>query len=191
MTTAAVPTLAARLWPQTNANSLPRAFALILAGSILLAASAHVKVPFWPVPMTMQPFVVLMIGATYGWRLGGATLVAYLVEGAVGLPVFASGAGPVYMAGPTGGYLLSYPIVAVFLGYLTERGVMRGVVRTGLAFLAAEIMIFALGVAWLSTLIGIDKAIAGGLVPFIAGDAFKIVLATALTTALTTVRRAR
>jgi biotin transport system substrate-specific component len=184
MTTAAVPTLAARLWPQTAANSLPRAIALILAGSILLALSAHVKVPFWPVPMTMQTFIVLMIGAGYGWRLAGATLVAYLIEGIAGLPVFTGGAGPAYMAGPTGGYLVGFVVSAVVSGWLIQT-LVRGTVSALVAFLIADALVFVLGVGYLSSLIGFDKAIAGGLVPFIAGEALKIVLATALTVAAT------
>ena len=183
MTTAAVPTLAARLWPRTAANSIPRALVLILAGSVLLAASAHVKVPFWPVPMTMQTFVVLMIGAGYGWRLGGATLIAYLVEGAAGLPVFTGGAGPLYMMGPTGGYLVGFVLAAALTGWLAERGAMRSLVWAVAAFVLADAIALALGVGWLSSLIGIDKAIAGGLLPFLPAEALKIVLATALTLA--------
>jgi biotin transport system substrate-specific component len=191
MTTVAVPTLAARLWPQTAANSLPRAIALILAGSILLAVSAHVKVPFWPVPMTMQTFIVLMIGAGYGWRLGGATLIAYLIEGAAGLPVFTGGAGPVYMAGPTGGYLAGFVVSAAIAGWLIQNAA-RGAISALLTFLVADAFALALGVAYLATLIGFDKAIAGGLLPFLAGEALKIVLATALTVAATpALRRAR
>ena len=189
MTTAAIPTLAARIWPRTAANTLPRAIALMLVGSILLSLSAHVKVPFWPVPMTMQTFVVLMIGAAYGWRLAGATLVAYLIEGAAGLPVFTGGVGPLYMAGPTGGYLLGFVVAAGVAGFLAERGALRGPVRALFGFLLADALILALGVAWLSTLIGMDKAIAGGLLPFLAGEALKIVLAMALTIAAAPVAR--
>jgi len=180
MTELAFPTLVARLWPRSTANSVPRAATLVLAGTILLAASAHVKVPFWPVPMTMQTFVVLLIGATYGWRLGAATLIAYLVEGAAGLPVFTNGAGPLYLAGPTGGYLVSWPFAAALVGALAERGAMRGPVRAVATFVMADALIFALGVGWLSTLIGFDKAIAGGLLPFLPAEALKIVLACML-----------
>src|SRR5579871_344920 len=118
----AASTLAARLWPRTESNSIPRAVVLVLAGSLLLAASAHAKVPFWPVPMTMQTLAVLVLGASYGWRLGGATLVAYSIEGAAGLPVFTGGAGPLYMAGPTGGYLAGFVIASIFAGWCAERG---------------------------------------------------------------------
>ncbi len=91
--------LATRLWPQA-ADSLLARTVLVLAGTLLLALSARVQVPFWPVPMTMQTFVVLGIGAAYGARLAGITLLTYLAQGAIGLPVFATGAGLAYMAGP-------------------------------------------------------------------------------------------
>ena len=95
---AAQPTLIGRLWPQTAGNSMARAAALILIGSALMAIAAHIQVPFWPVKLSMQSFVAIVIGMAYGARLGGATILAYIAEGAVGLPVFQSGAGIAYMA---------------------------------------------------------------------------------------------
>jgi biotin transport system substrate-specific component len=181
MTAAVVPTLVARLWPRTVTNSVPRALVLVLAGSVLLAASAHAKVPFWPVPMTMQTLVVLILGAGYGWRLGAATLIAYLVEGAAGLPVFTGGAGPAYMMGPTGGYLAGFVLAAALAGWFAERGFTRSVLLGLAAFLVADALVFALGVGWLSTLIGSGKAIAGGLVPFLPAEGLKIALATVIT----------
>src|SRR6185312_10858987 len=94
-----------RLWPQTAGNTLLRAVTLVLFGTALLALSARVQVPLWPVKMSMQDFVVLALGVTYGSRLGAATVLAYIAEGAVGLPVFVSGSGLAYFAGPTTGYL--------------------------------------------------------------------------------------
>ena len=180
MTAAAVPTLVSRLWPRTATNTVPRALVLILAGSILLAASAHAKVPFWPVPLSMQTLVVLVLGASYGWRLGGATLIAYLAEGAAGLPVFAGGAGPAYMAGPTGGYLLGFVLAATLAGWFAERGFMRNILLAVAAFLVADAVVFAFGVGWLSQLIGYQKAIVGGLQPFMPAEALKIILAAVL-----------
>src|SRR5919112_5140412 len=131
----ATPTFAALLWPARD-NRLAaalRAVVLALLGSALLAISAKIQVPLPPVPMTMQTLVVLLIGATYGWRLGGATTLLYLVEGMLGLPVFANTppavASPAYLLGPTGGYLVGYVAAAVVMGFLAERGWDRSLLR--------------------------------------------------------------
>jgi biotin transport system substrate-specific component len=154
---------------------------LILLGSLLIAISAQIQVPFWPVPMTMQSFMVLMIGATYGWRLGGATILAYLLEGAVGLPVFAGLAGGAqHLVGPTAGYLAGFVVGAMVSGYLTELGLGRTVMSALIVFLGGVLAIFALGLAWLSLQFGIEKAIAVGLMPFILSEPTKIALATVL-----------
>jgi biotin transport system substrate-specific component len=172
-------TLIGRLWPQT-VNSTLSQLLLVIAGTMLLAVSAKVQVPFWPVPMTMQTFVVLLIAAAYGARLAGITLGAYLAEGALGLPVFAKGAGLAYMAGPTGGYLAGFLVAAVVVGWLADRGYGRAVVTTLVAFLAGEAIIFALGVGWLAVFLGLPKALAAGLVPFLPAEALKIALACAV-----------
>lgn len=153
---------------------------LVIAGTVLLAISAKVQVPFWPVPMTMQTFVVLLIGAAYGARLGGITLAAYLVEGAVGLPVFAKGAGLAYLTGPTGGYLAGFLVAAFVVGWLADRGYGRVVATTFTAFVIGEIIIFALGAGWLATYLGTEKAVAAGVMPFLLAEAVKIGLACAL-----------
>jgi biotin transport system substrate-specific component len=158
--------------------------ALVLAGTALLALSARVQIPFWPVPMTLQTLAVLMIGAAYGARLGGATLLAYLAEGAVGFPVFASGAGLAYMAGPTGGYLLGFLLAAVFVGYAADRGWLKRLVPAVAVMLGGGMLIYAPGVAWLSGLIGMQKAVAGGLLPFLPAEAFKLALAALLSLAV-------
>ena len=136
--------------------------------------------PFWPVPMTLQTLVVLLIGATYGARLAGMTLGSYLVIGAIGVPVFASGAGIAYMFGPTGGYLAGFFVAAVLLGYLADRGMGRSLFSALLLFAIGEVVIFAFGTAWLATLIGVDRAIAGGLVPFIPAEILKVALASTI-----------
>ena len=104
----AQPTLVDVLWSPGTGSNPARAIVLALIGSILLIISAKIQVPFWPVPMTMQTFVVLVLGIAYGWRLAGATVLLYLAQGAVGLPVFAAGGGLTYLAGPTGGYLIGF-----------------------------------------------------------------------------------
>jgi biotin transport system substrate-specific component len=181
-------TLAAALWPSqglfAEMSGLTRAALLAVVGTLLLYASAKVQVPFYPVPITMQTFAVLVIGMAYGARLGGATIALYLAEGAVGLPIFAGtpekGLGLAYMAGPTGGYLLGFLVAAVVVGWLAERGWDRGVVKTLAAMTLGTGIILGLGTLYLATLIGAEKAVQFGLTPFLWGAAFKIGLAAAV-----------
>ncbi|MEQ9609099.1 MAG: biotin transporter BioY [Kiloniellaceae bacterium] len=182
-------TLAARLWPSqgrlAEMNGLARASLLALVGSLLLYASAKVQVPFYPVPITMQTFAVLVIAMAYGMRLGGATVAFYLVQGAAGLPVFAGtpekGLGLAYLAGPTGGYLLGFLLAAIAVGWLAERGWDRSVVKTLAAMVLGTALIFIPGVLYLGALIGWDKPVLDfGLYPFLPGAAFKIGFAAAV-----------
>lgn len=178
-----LPTVMSVVWP-ARAQTEPRLLRmLILAviGSALLAISAHIAVPFYPVPMTLQTGVVLLIGLAYGWKLGLATVLLYLAQGAFGLPVFTAGAGLAYMAGPTGGFLVGFAVAAAIAGYAFERA--PNLVGLILGVVVAEIAIFALGIAWLSTLIGFDAAITHGLVPFIYGDILKTAAAVVLAVA--------
>lgn len=151
---------------------------LLACGVAALAVSAHVKIPFYPVPLTMQTLVVLLIGMAYGSRLGGATVLAYLGAGAAGAPVFASGAGILYFAGPTGGYLAGFFIATIVLGFLAERGWARSFVTTAFSMLIGIAIIYACGVTWLSQLIGLEKAVSIGILPFVYGDALKLVIAS-------------
>lgn len=154
---------------------------LAFAGSILMALSARVQVPMWPVPMTMQTFAVLVIGMSFGWRLAGATLLLYLAEGAVGLPVFASGGGIGYFAGPTTGYLIGFLVAATLVGWLGEKGWDRSVPLTFLAMFIGTGLIFAMGVAWLAVFLdNFQAALANGFSPFIVGAFVKIALAAAV-----------
>jgi biotin transport system substrate-specific component len=174
------PALADAVWSPARGSSPARAVVLVLIGTALLAISAKIQVPFWPVPMTMQTFAVLVLGMAYGWRLAGASVLFYLAQGAIGLPVFAAGGGIAYFAGPTGGYLLGFLLAAVAVGWLAEHGWDRSPLRTLAAMLIGTAVIFALGLAWLATLIGLPQAIGAGLVPFLPGEAVKIALATAI-----------
>lgn len=153
--------------------------ALVLVGVGILAVSARIQVPFYPVPVTMQTLAVMVIAMAYGSKLGTATLFSYLFAGFIGAPVFAGGAGFAYMAGPTGGYLAGFLLAGVVLGALADRGWTRNWQTTAAAMLAGTSIIYLLGVAWLSQLIGLDKAITFGLVPFIYGDILKLVIAAA------------
>ena len=173
-------TLAEVLWSPAAGSSAVRAIVLAVIGSLLLTISAKIQVPFWPVPMTMQTFVVLVLGVAYGGRLAGATVLLYLAQGALGLPVFAGGGGLAYMAGPTGGYLAGFLLAAVAVGWLAERGWARSAPSTLAAMLIGTAIIFGCGIAWLATLIGLPQAISAGLVPFLLSEAVKIALATAL-----------
>lgn len=164
---------------------LLRQMSFALGGSLALWLSAKAQIPFYPVPLTMQTFVVLAIGVVAGWRLGAATVALYLAEGALGLPVFAGtpekGIGLAYMLGPTGGYLIGYLLAAAACGWLAERGWGRGIVTTALAMIAGNALIYTFGLLWLGTLLGWDKPIlAWGLTPFLLGDLLKIALAAVL-----------
>ena len=173
-------TLAAALWTRTTTSRFHQV-ALVVLGTVLLAISAQIQVPFWPVPMTMQTFMVLIIGATYGWRLGAVTVAAYLVEGAVGLPVFAQfSAGAHVLVGPTAGYLVGFVAAAAVTGYLAERGYGRNLATAAISFILGTVVIFAFGLVYLASLIGVEGAIAHGLVPFILSEPTKVALATLL-----------
>ena len=179
------PTLAAVLAQDSGSTRFLRGALLAVIGTALLTISARIQVPFYPVPLTMQTFVVLTLGMALGWRLGVATLLLYMAEGALGLPVFAGtpekGIGWLYMAGPTGGYLLGFVLAAGVCGWLAERGWDRHVVWTALAMLIGNALIYIPGLLWLGTLLGWDKPILEwGLVPFVLGDLVKLALAAAV-----------
>jgi biotin transport system substrate-specific component len=174
-------TLADRLWASTPANAPLRFVALALLGTLLLAISAHVQVPFWPVKMSTQSFAVLALATVYGSRLGTATVLAYLFEGAIGIPVFQSGGGLATFIGPTAGYLAGFVLATWVVGSLNERGAMRSVPSAFGVLLVGDAIIMVLGTAWLSTVIGVEKALSAGFLIFLPAEALKIALATALT----------
>ena len=175
-------TFAELLWPAQGASRALRAVLLALLGSALLTISAKIEVPFYPVPMTMQTLVVLLLGMAYGARLGTATVLLYLAEGAAGLPVFAGtperGIGIAYMLGPTGGYLAGFVLSAAITGWLTER--RRDWPALVLAVTAGSIVVFIPGVLWLAQLIGFEQSIANGLMPFLWATLVKGAIAIAL-----------
>jgi biotin transport system substrate-specific component len=172
-----------------NQLTLTRQIALAVAGSLLIALASKIQVPFYPVPMTLQTLMILTIGTAYGWRLGTATLVLYLLEGAIGLPVFAGtpekGIGLAYMLGGTGGYLIGYVLAAACCGWLAERGWDRNVMTSAGAMLIGNILIYIPGLLWLGALYGWDKPIIEwGLTPFVLGDLTKIALGSCLMPAI-------
>lgn len=163
----------------------------VLAGTALLWLSAKVSVPFYPVPMTLQPLAALLLGAALGPRLAGATVATYLLEGAMGLPVFSAGGGIAYLMGPTGGYLVGFLIAAVGVGALAERGWDRNVFTMALAMAIGVALIYIPGVLWLTKLAGSQVAISKGLLPFLLGDALKIAIGALLMPAAWRIVRAR
>ncbi|MDU8926491.1 biotin transporter BioY [Alisedimentitalea sp. MJ-SS2] len=155
---------------------------LVLAGIAILAIAAKIKVPMWPVPITMGTFAVLGLGAAYGPRLGLVTILGYMIVGALGFDVFANSSaekfGLTYMMGGTGGYLVGYVLATLALGALAQRGWDRSVLWMALAMLIGNALIYLPGLAWLGQLYGWDKPIlAWGLTPFLVGDAIKLILA--------------
>ena len=180
--TAAYPTLAQTFWPRGAARPALRGAVLAVGGTVLLWLSAKIQVPLQPVPITMQTLVVLFLGVAYGWRLGAATMALYLLEGAVGLPVFAGGwskgGGFHLLYGATAGYLFGFVVAAGVCGRLAERGWDRSILGSAAAMVAGNIIIYALGLAWLAGQIGLASAIQYGLLPFLLGDALKIALGT-------------
>ena len=166
-------------------NAYFKNIALILFGTLLLALSSKVQVPFWPVPMTMQTFIVFIIGMSYGWKLAFSTLVIYLFEGALGLPVFAKGGGLLYLTGPPAGYLYGMTIAAAVIGIFAELGYNNSYFKSLVSLSIATFIIFLCGVGYLGSLIGYDKALAGGLYPFIPSELFKIGLAVVLIPSIT------
>lgn len=183
LSTTLLPTPVDRLWPAARADQKAlRGVVLALVGSLLLWASAKIQVPFYPVPITMQPAVVFLLGIAYGPRLAVATILLYIAEGAIGLPVFAGtperGIGLPYILGPTGGYIVSWLPAAAITGWVAQRS--RHWLAIALGVLAAIIVNYAIGVAWLTTFVGWPKAFTVGVLPFLLGDLLKLALVTAL-----------
>lgn len=165
-------------------SSLGAKALMVLAASLALAISAKVQVPFWPVPMTMQTFVVLMIGLHFGPRLAALSVLAYLVEGAAGLPVFSTGAGLAFLAGPTGGYLIGFLISAMIVSAAVQRGYANSIAGLLAVLIIGDLVIFGFGFTRLAMLIGGERAFMAGVVPFLPAEALKIALAVAASRAL-------
>lgn len=154
----------------------------VVLGTLFLTLSSYVEVPMVPVPVTMQTFAVMLVGALYGWRLGAITIVAWLAEAAVGLPVLAGGAaGALHFVGPTAGYLFAFPVAGAVVGWLAERGWNgRRPVLAFVSMLLGNALCLVLGAAWLATLFGAEVAWTSGVAPFIVGGVLKSGLGAAL-----------
>ncbi len=167
---------------KAGANLRTKQVIMVLAGIAALAISAQIRVPMWPVPVTMQTFAVLTIGAAFGTRLGLMTLLGYILLGAAGVAVFAGEAsGLAYIAGPTGGYLVGFVVAAGLMGAMARRGWDKSIAGMAGAMLAGTATIYTFGLAWMSYLFMADKGAAWvlqyGMGNFLAGDALKLVLA--------------
>ena len=167
---------------QNTHSKIIKSLSIIFFGSLILAISAKIKIPFYPVPMTMQTFVVLFLGMTFGYKIGVATVSLYLLEGIVGLPVFSNsperGVGLVYFTGPTMGYLIGF-ILACFLASFIRKSDNYFIIF--LRLILSVSTIYILGILWLGMLIGWDKPLLElGLIPFLIAEFFKISLLTVL-----------
>lgn len=182
------------LEPKTNTERLLSNVAMVLIGTLLITAAAKINVPTWPVPVTLQSFAVAVLAASFGWRIGVATVVAYLVEGAIGVPVFATGGGIAYLMGPTGGFLLGFIPMAYIIGRTTDLGGSSRVLMLALAMLIADALLFILGFAWLLALGSnaawldhtnlLGSAFTKAVQPFLIWDALKMIFAALTVTGL-------
>ncbi|MBX3581228.1 MAG: biotin transporter BioY [Rhizobiaceae bacterium] len=174
--------------PEKGVARLATQFVLVVAGTLLLTLSAKTKVVLGPVDMSLQTLVVLLIAATFGLRLGVATLLLYLAQGAMGYPVFQStpekGIGIAYMLGTTGGYLLGFVAMAAIVGWAADRGLGRNPLKLFGMMLVADAAMLVMGFAWLAVLIGAQSAWTFGVLPFIVPDLIKVALAASLVPAV-------
>ena len=176
---------------QNSQTRIIKSLLVIFIGSIILAISAKVKIPFYPVPMTMQTFVVLFLGISFGYKIALATVTLYLLEGIIGLPVFSNsperGVGLVYFTGPTMGYLIGFLSACFLASYIKNED---NYFTIFIKLILSVSTIYILGVLWLGTLIGWDKPILElGVMPFLLAEIFKIVLLTILTKKILKLRK--
>lgn len=175
-------------------TTLFRQVLLALGGAAFIAAATQVSVPFFPVPMTLQTLAILIVGLSFGARLGTATLITYLGYGAIGLPVFANGMNALAFAGPTAGFLLGFVVMAGLAGLAADRGIAKGVVSTSLVTLALAALLYIPGIAWpmaVASASGVEAGWVGQeiayywtyfIAPFLIGDAVKAVIAALVVT---------
>jgi biotin transport system substrate-specific component len=180
--------------PKGDAAKLASNLATVVLGTLLITICAKISVPVWPVPVTLQSFAIVALSAAFGLRIGVATVALYLLEGAFGLPVFATGGGLAYLAGPTGGFLLGFLVLAAIVGYAADRGASSKPLTLFAVMVGAEALLLVLGFVWLLTLSGqagwidqnnvVASAFAGAIRPFIIWDILKMALAALTVTGL-------
>ena len=181
--------IAERAFGETS-NRMLFYFLSVAFGVALIALSSKFKVPLWPnpTPVTMQTLVIFALSAAYGSKLAVATVVAYLISGALGMPVFTGtpekGLGLAYMVGPTGGYLVGFVLMAYITGLAADRGLSRNPLKLGGAMLVGEVLMLTLGALWLGYLFGSDKIVAWGIGPFVVTDLIKLAIAACIVPAL-------
>ena len=173
--------------PKGDAARLASNLATVVLGTLLITICAKINVPVWPVPVTLQGFAVAALAAAFGLRIGVATVALYLLEGALGLPVFATGGGLAYLVGPTGGFLLGFLVMAAIIGYVADKGAAGKPLTLFAAMVVADAVLLVLGFAWLLLLSGnagwidqnnvVASAFAGAIQPFIIWDILKMALA--------------
>ena len=173
--------------PKGDAAKLASNIATVVLGTLLITLCAKINVPVWPVPVTLQGFAIAALAAAFGMRIGVATVALYLVEGALGLPVFAAGGGIAYLAGPTGGFLLGFLVMAAIIGFAADRGASGKPLTLFVAMLAADAVLLVLGFAWLMAFAGqagwidqsdvVGSAFRGAIQPFVIWDVLKMALA--------------
>tara|TARA_R110002020_G_scaffold6321_3_gene26576 strand:+ start:1214 stop:1825 length:612 start_codon:yes stop_codon:yes gene_type:complete len=173
--------------PKGDAAKLASNLVTVVLGTLLITLCAKINVPVWPVPVTLQGFAIAALAAAFGMRIGVATVGLYLLEGALGLPVFATGGGLVYLVGPTGGFLLGFIALAAIVGYAADRGASDKPLALFGAMLLGDAVMFVLGFAWLALMAGqagwidqanvLGSAFAKAVQPFIVWDILKMALA--------------
>lgn len=174
--TTSTTTLASRVWQVSD--SWKKQAALVVLGSLFIAICAQISIDLPLVPITMQTFAVLAVGAAFGMRLGAATLVLYTLEGVLGLPVFQGfSGGPAVLMGPTGGYIIGFILAAALVGWFAERGFDRRVLTMFTVMMLGAAILYLPGLLWLAKFTGYDKVLELGLYPFLWGDLLKAALA--------------
>lgn len=180
--------------PKGDAAKLASNLAIVVLGTLFITICAKISVPVWPVPISMGSFAIAAIAAAFGLRIGVATVALYLLEGASGLPVFISGGGLAYMVGPTGGFLVGYPIMAAIIGWAADRGASGKPLALFSAMIVGNVVLYALGFTWLLTMSGqagwidqnnvVASAFGAAVQPFIVWDILKMALAALTVTGL-------